>query len=448
MTSILIKDAFIVNENKIFQGSILIKENKIADIFNNSLTVNIEETTKVIDAKGKYLFPGIIDEHVHFREPGFTNKGDIYTESKAAVEGGITSIMDMPNTSPPTTSIEYLEKKFIIASEKSITNYSFYIGATNNNIEEILKINPLLYCGIKVFLGQSTGELLINNKKALIKLFKKSNSLIAAHCEDSEIIQKNINIYKNKYGDNIPVKFHHLIRSNESCYKSTASITSLAQKYNKRLHILHLSTEKELDLFDNSIPLKNKLITSEVCIHHLYFDKSYYNKLGNLIKTNPSIKTITDKNALLNGIINNKIDSIATDHAPHTYQEKQSTYLNSPSGCPMIQHSLPAILEFYHENKISLEKIVEKMCHNPAEIFSIDKRGYIKKGYWADIILVDLNCNWEVNRDNILYKCNWSPFENHIFHSKVTHTFINGNLVFENGKFNETIKGQRLEFKR
>jgi dihydroorotase len=446
MNPTLIQDAFIVNEGKIIKGSLLISDNKIAEIFiNNALPANLHDL-KVINAKDKYLLPGVIDTHVHFRDPGLTEKGDFHTESKAAIAGGVTTVMDMPNTSPSTTSFTELELKNKLASGKSLTNYSLYIGATNNNIDEIINIPSNDYCGIKLFLGQSTGNLLINDTSSLMKLFTKSKKLVAAHCEDSDIINKNLANYKSIYGINIPVTVHNLIRSTESCYKSTSYIVNLAKKYNKRLHVLHLSTKEELDLFDNSVPLADKLITSEVCIHHLYFDNSHYNTLGNKIKTNPSIKTGEDKVALFEGLLTNKIDTIATDHAPHTPEEKQLSYLNSPSGCPGIQHSLPAMLEFYHHNKISIEKIVEKMCHAPADIFSVDKRGYIRKGYWADLTIVDLNSSWEVTKNNILYKCNWSPFEGKEFRSKITHTFVNGNLLFENGVFHESNKGQKLEF--
>jgi dihydroorotase len=446
MNQALIHEAFIVNENKVLSGSVLISDNKIKEIFYSKVPHEFFDNSIIIQAKDKYLFPGVIDEHVHFREPGFTNKGSIASESRAAVAGGVTSIMDMPNNEPPTTTYINLKNKNEIASEKSLTNFSFYLGATNDNIDEILKIDTNEYCGIKIFLGQSTGNLLINSNDALIKLFTKSKKLIASHCEDSAIIQENLLYYKNKYGDNIPVTFHHLIRSEESCFKSSSCIVDLAKKYKGRLHILHVSTSKELELFDNSLPLQDKLITAEVCIHHLWFDNNDYQKSGNFIKTNPSIKTGDDKKSLFEGLINNKIDTIATDHAPHSLSEKLLPYAKSPSGCPMVQHSLVAMLEFYHEKKISLEKIAEKMCHAPAEIFSIQKRGFIRKGYMADLVLVDLNNKWQVSKDNILYLCNWSPMENQSFSSKVTHTFVNGNLVFENGRFNDSIKGEKLKF--
>jgi dihydroorotase len=446
MDQILIHEAFIVNENKILAGSILISQKKIIEIFDKAIPPGIIENSRVIEAKGKFLFPGVIDEHVHFREPGLTNKGNIYSESKAAIAGGVTSIMDMPNNDPPTTSYLSLKNKLEIAREKSLTNYSFYLGASNENIDEILKIDPSEYCGIKIFLGQSTGNLLIDDINELTGLFKNSKKIIVAHCEDSLIIKENLSFYKNKYGENIPIKFHHLIRSAESCYKSSAFIVDLAKKHKTRLHVLHISTGKELGLFDNSIPLKDKLITSEVCIHHLYFDNNDYNTSGNFIKTNPSVKTGDDRKALFEGILNNKIDTIATDHAPHTLNEKLLPYTKAPSGCPMIQHSLPTMLEFYHDKKISLEKIAEKMCHSPADIFSVEKRGYIRKGYWADLVLVDLDSEWKVSRDNILYLCKWSPMEDRTFHSEVTYTFVNGNLVFENGTFHEQVKGEKLEF--
>ncbi|MCK4664426.1 MAG: dihydroorotase [Bacteroidales bacterium] len=448
LQAILIKDCQIVNERKIFDGSIFIKDGKIHDILQKENSFTTSVNYKTINAKGKILIPGVIDDQVHFREPGLIHKADIYTESKAAISGGITSYMEMPNTIPQTINQEELEKKNQLAAKKSLANYSFYIGATNHNLEELLKTDAKSVCGIKIFMGSSTGNMLVDDINVLSNIFKESPLLIAVHCEDETIIKNNIKYYRSKFGENVPINYHPLIRSELACYKSSSFAVELAKKYNSRLHLLHLSTEKEVELLDNSVPSSEKQITAEVCIHHLYFEKKDYDIYGTKIKWNPAIKSAKDKNGLLNALINNKIDVVATDHAPHTEEEKQNTYFNAPSGGPMVQHSLSAMLELYHEGKITIEKIVEKMCHAPADIFKIDKRGYIRKGYWADLVLVDINNPWEVTRDNILYKCKWSPFEGHVFNSKVSHTFVNGNLVYENGKFFEKNKGQRLVFNR
>lgn len=448
MASILIKDATIVNENATYKGSVLIKDEIISDIYINDVPEEITSNSEVIDAAGLLLIPGIIDDQVHFREPGLTHKAEIYTESKAAVAGGITSYMEMPNTNPQTTTIEALNNKFKIASEKSLANFSFYMGATNDNIEELLKVDPTEVCGAKVFMGSSTGNMLVDKKEALAKIFSECKLLIATHCEDEATIQKNSAIYKEKYGEDVPIECHPKIRSEEACYKSSAFAINLAKKHNTRLHILHLSTAKELKLLDNTTPSKDKKITAEVCVHHLWFDDTDYKKYGTRIKWNPAVKTEKDKNALLEGVISNKIDVIATDHAPHTEEEKDNTYFKAMSGGPLVQHSLNVMLELHHQGKISLEKIVEKMCHTPADIFNVAKRGYIRKGYYADLALVDMNQKWEVNKENILYKCKWAPFEGQTFHSKVTHTIVNGNIVYKNGEFNESVKGQRLKFNR
>ena len=449
--SFYIINAQIVNEGETFQGELIIENGLISKIIRKNENTYVEDKNKnytIINANGKYLIPGVIDDHVHFREPGLTYKADIYSESKAAVAGGITSFMEMPNTIPNVLTQELLEDKYKIAAEKSLANYSFYFGASNNNINEVLKTNPENVCGIKVFMGASTGNMLVNDIDILNEIFSKSKLLVAVHCEDEEIIQQNIKIYKEKFGENIPVENHPLIRSEEACYKSSALAVSLAKKHNTRLHILHLSTAKELELFDNTIPLEKKKITSEVCIHHLWFNDSDYDKLGTKIKWNPAIKTKNDQESLFEGVLNNKIDIIATDHAPHKLDEKLNAYFKAQSGGPLIQHSLLAMLDFYHEGKISLEKIVEKMCHAPAISFQMKKRGYIREGYWADLTLVDLNASQEVNKANILYKCGWSPFEGHAFKSKISHTFVNGNLVYDNGEFNELIKGRRILFDR
>ena len=442
--SLIIKNAKIVNENKIYNSDVLIVDKKIKKISSN-INVSAE---RILDAKGLHLFPGIIDDQVHFREPGLTHKANIYTESKAAIAGGITSYMEMPNTKPQALTQDLLEEKYQIASKKSLANYSFFMGVSNDNLNEVLKTNPKNVGGIKVFMGSSTGNMLVDNVAVLEKLFKESPTIIAVHCEDEEIVKKNLNSAIEKFGTNIPITEHPKIRSEEACFKSSSLAISLAKKHNTRLHVFHISTEKELSLFKNNTSLENKLITSEACIHHLYFDENDYKKKGSLIKWNPSVKKVSDKKALLKAVINDKIDVIATDHAPHTIDEKSKPYLQAPSGGPLVQHALPAMLELYHQKKISLQKIIEKMCHNPAICFNVEKRGFIKEGYYADLILVNLNSPWKVNKENLLYKCNWSPFEGDIFKSKITHTIVNGNIVYNNGVFYEGNKGMRLTFER
>ncbi len=443
-------NARIVNEGEIIFGDVLIDGENIAKITSKkNITENTkEEGIEIIDAKGKFLIPGVIDDQVHFREPGLTKKADIYTESKAAVAGGVTSFMEMPNTIPQSITNSLLEEKYDLASKKSLANYSFYFGATNDNIDELLKVDPKNVCGIKVFMGASTGNMLVDNPETLESIFSKSKMLVAIHSEKEEIIQKNIKIFKEKYGEDVPIKFHPEIRSEEACYKSTEIAVKLAKKHGTRLHVLHLSTAREMELFDNSIPLKDKKITSEVCVHHLWFDENDYEKYGTLIKWNPAIKSPKDKNALFEALLNDKLDIVATDHAPHLLEEKKQTYFKAPSGGPLVQHSLPLMLEFYHDKKISIEKIVEKMCHSPAVCFNVEKRGFIRESYKADLVLVDTNATWKVDKSNILYKCGWSPFENYLFRSKITHTFVNGNLVFDEGRFEENIRGQRLKFDR
>lgn len=441
----LIKNATIVNEGECFVGNVLIENTIISKISRTEISVAAD---KIIDAHGKYLFPGCIDDQVHFREPGLIHKGELYTEAKAAVAGGVTSFMDMPNTLPNVFTQELLEDKYKRASEVCLANYSFFMGASNDNIDEVLKTNPLNVCGIKVFMGSSTGNMLVDKKETLEALFSKCKMLIATHCEDEDTIKHNIALYKEKYGDNVPVEYHPLIRSEEACYKSSSLAVELAKKHNTRLHILHISTAKELELFDNTIPLKQKRITAEACIHHLWFSDKDYKKLGAFIKWNPAVKTAKDRDAILQGVIDNKIDVIATDHAPHTMEEKQQSYFKAPSGGPLIQHSLVAMLELHHQGKITLEKIAEKMAHAVAGCFQIEKRGYIREGYFADLVLVDLNNIWKVDETNILYKCGWSPFEGLTFHSKIINTFVNGVLVYDDGMFNETKKGERLTFRR
>lgn len=445
-----IQNARIINEGDIFNGNVYIRNSIIEKIEHIDSAVNyvIPPDAVVIDANGKYLIPGIIDDQVHFREPGLTHKADMYTESKAAVAGGVTSFMDMPNTIPNTLTQELLEEKYEMAASGSLANYSFYMGASNDNIEEILKTNPRNVCGVKVFMGASTGNMLVDNIDTLNQIFSRSKLLIATHCEDEKTIRQNTNIFREKYGENIPIDAHPLIRSDEACYKSSKLAVKLAGLYNTRLHILHLSTAKEMELFDNTIPLPKKRITSEVCVHHLWFNSSDYSRLGAKIKWNPAIKTKNDQEKLFGSLLNNKLDIIATDHAPHTEDEKKNTYFKAPSGGPLVQHSLPAMLDFYHQGKITLEKIIEKMAHAPAICFAVEKRGFIREGYWADLVLVDLNSKTKVEKPNILYKCGWSPFEGHTFNSAITHTFVNGNLVYNNGSFDESVKGRRLLFER
>lgn len=431
-----------------FVGGVYITGGKIVMVFMNGDQPPVPEGAEVIDADGLHLIPGVIDDQVHFRDPGLTHKADLYTESKAAVAGGVTSFMEMPNTIPQTLTQELLEEKYRMGAEKSLANYSFYMGASNDNLEEILKTDPSKVCGVKVFMGASTGNMLVDNPDTLRQIFAKAPTLVAVHCEDEATIQENARILKQRFGEDIPVIYHPLIRSEVACFKSSAFAVELAKKYGTRLHILHLSTAHELDLFDNSIPLEKKKITSEVCVHHLWFHEGDYERLGNMIKWNPAIKSIDDRDELMAGLLDDRLDIVATDHAPHTYEEKQNTYFKAPSGGPLVQHSLPAMLEFFHEGKISLERVVDKMCHAPARCFGVKDRGFIREGYAADLVLLDLNDAWIVEKGNILYKCGWSPFEGVEFQSKVTHTFVNGHLVYENGHFDESVKGERLLFDR
>ncbi len=446
MNTTLIKNAFVVNEGKIEKTDVLIKGNIIAEINQNIDTDLLID--KVINANGKYLLPGLIDDQVHFREPGLTHKANIKTESKAAVAGGITSYIEMPNTIPQATTQKKLEEKFDIASQDSYANYSFMIGGTNDNLEELIKTNPKNVAGIKLFLGSSTGNMLVDNEEVLEKIFSSTKMLIAVHCEDETTIKNNLSKYKAKYGDDIPIEYHPVIRSEEACYISSSKAIALAKKTGARLHVFHLSTAKETNLFTNKIPLEEKQITAEVCVHHLWFDDSDYTKKGNLIKWNPAVKTVEDKEGLWKALLDDRLDIIATDHAPHTLEEKQKVYTKSPSGGPLVQHALLAMLEAVNNNKISLEKVVEKMCHNPAKIYKINRRGFIKKDFFADLVLVDLKQSQTVTKENILYKCGWSPFEGTIFNSTVTHTFINGNLIYNQGVFDEKNKGERLIFNR
>lgn len=445
----LLKNATIVNEGKIVSGHILIEDETIAKIFKieDDIT-SLEKTNEVVDVKGNYLLPGVIDDQVHFREPGLTHKANIQTESRAAVAGGITSFMEMPNTVPNTLTQELLQDKYNIAEKTSYANYSFYMGASNDNIEEVLKTDPKTVCGVKVFMGSSTGNMLVDNPDTLEELFSKCKLLIAAHCEDETTIRNNMAAYKEKYGENIPVTCHPEIRSEEACYKSSSFAIQLAKKHNTRFHLFHLSTAKELELLENKTPLKEKRITAEACVHHLWFSDEDYKTKGNFIKWNPAVKKASDRDAILQAVLDNTIDVIATDHAPHTLEEKQKSYFEAPSGGPLVQHALVAMLEHYHNGKISLEKIVEKMSHAVADCFQIEDRGYIREGYFADFVVVDLNNPWTVDKSNILYKCGWSPFEDTTFKSKVLKTFINGSLVYDSGTFNENYRGKRLTFYR
>ncbi|MCX6219675.1 MAG: dihydroorotase [Bacteroidia bacterium] len=453
MKDIIIKDAKVVNEGKVLRDtSLLIRNGIIEKIFRDSVPAAILANSEVIDASGKYLLPGVIDDQVHFREPGLTHKGDIYSESKAAVAGGVTSFMEMPNTVPQATTQELLNQKFQRASEVSLANYSFYIGATNDNLEELLKTDPEKVCGIKVFMGSSTGNMLVDNPKTLASLFQKSKMLIAVHCEDESIVQANLALAVEKYGEEIPLSEHPKIRDASACFNSSSKAVELAKKFGTRLHILHVSTAAEIALFE-SAPIKSKKITSEVCVHHLWFSDADYEKYGAKIKWNPAIKSASDRAGLIKAVNENRIDVIATDHAPHTEEEKGRPYLKMPSGGPLVEHSLVAMLEMSRNGKISIEKVVEKMCHAPSDLFGIEKRGYIRKGYKADLVLVDAG-KWTVSKENIQAKCNWSPFEGDSFYYFVTNTFVNGKMVYENnhpgkkGIFHEDSKGERLSFNR
>jgi dihydroorotase len=442
----LIKNATIVNEGRTYLGSVLIEGERIKAVYEGNQSFDIEESCIIIDAKGCFLFPGVIDDQVHFREPGLTHKGDLYTESKAAVAGGITSFFEMPNTKPQATTIDLLEEKYTLASEKSFANYSFLMGVTNDNLAELKKIDSRKVAGVKMFMGSSTGNMLVDNLKTLNEVFAEIPLLIVTHCEDETIIKTNIQHYKELMGENIPIKYHPLIRSAEACYKSSAFAVDLATKYNSRLHLFHLSSEKEMSLLTSNIPLKEKRITSEVCVHHLWFSDADYEKYGNRIKWNPAIKSASDRLALINAINSNKIDVIATDHAPHLLSEKEGSCLQAASGGPLVQHSLVAMLQLVKQGKFTLEKVIGKMCHAPADLFRIEKRGYIRPGYFADLVIVDPNKSWTVSTENILYKCGWSPFEGVQFDASILKTWVNGKMVFDNGKFDETVRGQRLLF--
>ncbi|MFH0756008.1 MAG: dihydroorotase [Bacteroidota bacterium] len=447
MDNYLIKNARIVNKGVTTMGFVLVRGGIIRAV-GKGKPAETPDHVEVVDAGGKYLLPGVIDDQVHFREPGLTHKGEIATETKAAVAGGITSFMEMPNTKPQATTIDLLEQKYNRAAEVSMANYSFYLGATNDNTDEIKKLDPGCNCGVKVFMGASTGNMLVDNRSSLEKIFAGSPTLVATHCEDESTIRKNTDQLRELYGEDIPVNLHPVIRSEEACYLSSSLAVELARKYNTRLHILHISTARELELFDHGTDFEKKKITAEVCIHHLWFSDEDYEKKGTLIKWNPSVKTKHDRDSLLAALLNDKLDVIATDHAPHTIEEKQSKYFDSPSGGPMVQHSLVAMLELVHRNKLTIEKVVEKMCHAPARLFGVKDRGFLDPGFKADMVLVDMEQEWTVAHKNIYYKCGWSPFEGETFQSSVTHTWVNGKLVYKEGLFNEMVRGERLLFER
>ncbi len=445
----IIRNASIVNEGKCSIADILISNDRIEKIAP-SISLKSQEIITDINAEGLHLLPGVIDDQVHFREPGLTHKGSIYSESRAAIAGGITSFMEMPNTIPNTLTQELLEEKYVAASKTALANYSFFMGINQNNLEEALKTNNETICGITddgLYFNNDEG-ILANYPEFLEKLFSRSESLVALHSEDDGIIKNNTNFYREKFGETIPFEFHPKIRSEEACVAATKRVLEIAKKHNNRLHLFHISTLAEANLFENLLPINEKRITAEACVHHLWFSEADYAKLGSKIKWNPAVKSEKDKNGLLAALLENKLDIIATDHAPHTIEEKSGTYFKSMSGGPLVQHALPAMLEFYHEGKISLEKIAEKMSHHVAEIYRIKERGYIREGYYADLVLVDLNQKWQVTPENILYKCQWSPFENQFFKSKIVKTFVNGNLVYDEGIINEGKQGERLLFSK
>ena len=440
----LLKNAQIVNEGSIYKADLLIEGERIAKIAPSI----IDDTAEMFDLKGKFLLPGLVDDQVHFREPGLTHKGRIYTEARAAVAGGITSFMEMPNTNPQALTQELLEDKYKIGAKDSLANYSFFMGASNENLAEVLKTDPKQVAGVKIFMGSSTGNMLVDDKEVLNSIFSKCKMLIAVHCEDEESIRANSAKMKAEYGEDLPIRFHPVIRNAEACYTSSSMAVTLAKKHDTRLHILHISSAKETELFRNDIPLKEKKITAEACIHHLWFDDSSYEEKGTLIKWNPAVKSLADKEAIWAALLDDRIDIIATDHAPHTLEEKQNTYFKAPSGGPLVQHALVAMLEFYHQGKVSMEWIVNKMCHAPADCFQLKERGFIKEGFYADLVVVDIQKAWTVAKENILYQCAWSPFEGQEFKSSVSQTFVNGNLVYNEGIFDESTRGMRLEFDR
>jgi dihydroorotase len=444
MATLLIKNATIINRGQQHSGDIYCKDGFIEQVGG---VIDRPADTE-IDATGLVAMPGIIDDQVHFREPGLTHKADIGTESRAAIAGGVTSFMEMPNVKPPTLTQELLAEKYAIAAKNSPANYSFYMGAGNDNLEEVLKTDPKTVCGLKIFMGSSTGNMLVDDEAVLEKLFAQVPMLIATHCEDEQMIRENMSLAKAKFGDDVPMRYHPDIRPAKACYKSSSLAVELARRYNTRLHVLHITTKDEIALFDNTIPLAEKRITAEVCVHHLYFNSEDYERLGTKIKCNPAIKGVEHQSALLPALLDGYFDVIATDHAPHTLAEKNQNYFAAPSGLPLIQHSLNVMLELYHRGDISLKLLVDKMCHAPAICYQIDRRGYLDPGYWADIVLVDLNEEWTVEKENIFYKCGWSPFEGHTFRGRVKHTVVSGHHAFRNGKIDDSVSGRRLTFDR
>jgi dihydroorotase len=445
MSKIIIQNALLINEGKQVKANLLIENQIIKTISANPIN---EDADQVYDIEGKYLFPGVIDDQVHFRDPGLTHKGDIFTESRAAAAGGVTSYMDMPNNNPAILTQELLADKYKMGAEKSMVNYSYYMGASNDNLEEVLKTDPKTVCGIKVFMGSSTGNMLVDDQETLAGIFGKAKLLIATHCEDEMTIRNNTQLAKDKYGDEIPFSEHPIIRSHEACYKSSSMAMELAKKHNTRLHILHLTTADEMELFDNTTPLKDKKITAEVCVHHLWFTAEDYDSYGSKIKWNPAVKNQADRDALREALKSGKIDVVATDHAPHTVEEKANSYLKAPSGGPLVQHSLITMLEMVNEGLWTPEFVAEKMCHNPAILYQVEKRGFIKEGYFADLVVVDPEANYTINKDNIAYKCGWSPLEGKTFSHAIEKTFVNGHLVFDQGKFDEEYRGMRMTFER
>lgn len=443
MPKILIKNALVVNEGRTEKMDVLLDGGFIVRMDSQIL---LHDGAEVIDASGMYLIPGAIDDQVHFREPGLTHKATIASESRAAAAGGVTSFMEMPNTVPGTITQEALAWKYARAAETSAVNYSFFMGTTNHNLEEVLKTDPRNVCGVKIFMGSSTGDMLVDHTEMLEGVFSQVKMLIATHCEEDPMIKVNLEKYKAEYGDDIPAQFHPLIRSREACYFSSSKAIGLAKKYGARLHVLHISTAEELALFENKIPLREKKITAEACVHHLWFSDTDYLEKGNFLKWNPAVKTAADRDAILKAVTENRIDVIATDHAPHTIEEKQQVYTKAPSGGPLVQHSVVAMFELAAQEKITIEKVVEKMAHAPADLFRIEKRGYIREGYHADLVLVQPNTSWTVNKSNLLYHCGWSPFEGTTFSHRISHTFVNGQLVYANGTVNDTVRGQRLLF--
>lgn len=441
---ILIKNASMVNDGRILEGDLLIRNGRIEQI---SPEIAVPDRARVLDADGHTLIPGMIDDQVHFREPGATHKGDMRSESRAAVAGGITSFMDMPNTNPQTTTREALEQKYLMAADRSLANYAFYLGATNDNLEEIVALDPKQACGVKVFMGASTGNMLVNSETALEAIFRDAPLLVATHCEDSPTIQRLEEVYREKYGEDVPMEYHPLIRSAEACYLSSSMAVELAKKHGTRLHVLHLTTERELELFQPGPP-DGKRITAEACVHHLYFDDRDYARKGSFIKCNPAVKTKSDRDALRQALLEGRIDVVATDHAPHTLEEKLNSYFKAPAGLPLVQWALPMMFELYHERLISLEQLVEKTSHAPARLFNISQRGYLREGYWADLVLVDLHSPARVERRDVLYKCGWSPLEGERLRARILTTIVNGEVAYRHGRVNDAVRGRRLEFDR